>query len=98
MPGVCYFVRIELHGSNPNYTRLHEEMLKRNFARQIEGYDDNKNVGFWKLPTATYVTYWEPNRMKELRAKAAEAARTTGHPYWVLVIQSVDSAWESERV
>lgn len=84
-----YLVRVELHAASwDDYEALHAEMADRGFGREITG-DNGRS---YKLPTAEYVIHAEGG-VEGVRALAAEAAKTTGRKFGVIVAQYSRSAW-----
>jgi hypothetical protein len=84
-----YLVRVELHAASwDDYEALHAEMADRGFAREITG-DNGRS---YQLPTAEYVIHAEGG-VEAVRALAAEAAKTTGRKFGVIVAQYSRSAW-----
>jgi hypothetical protein len=84
-----YLVRVELHGATwDDYERLHSEMANRGFSREVT----SDNGGTYRLPTAEYVIQTSHD-LEGLRARAADAAKTTGRKYGVIVAEYSRSAW-----
>jgi hypothetical protein len=84
-----YLVRVELHSATwDDYESLHAEMADRGFSREITGADGVS----YQLPTAEYVIYSE-SALERVRALAAEAAKTTGRKFGVIVAEYSRSAW-----
>jgi len=84
-----YLVRVELHGATwDDYERLHAEIANRGFSREVT----SDNGGTFQLPTAEYITETSVG-LEGVRALAAEAARTTGRRFGVIVAEYSRSAW-----
>lgn len=84
-----YLVRVELHGATwDSYEALHAEMAARGFSREITG----DNGLSYQLPTAEYVIH-AGGGLEGVRALAAEAAKTTGRKFGVIVAEYSRSAW-----
>ncbi len=84
-----YLVRVELHGATwDDYERLHSEMSDRGFSREVT----SDHGGTYQLPTAEYVIQTSAE-LEGVRALAAEAAKTTGRKFGVIVAEYSRSAW-----
>jgi len=84
-----YLVRVELHGATWNdYEKLHSEMSYRGFSREVTSDDG----GTYQLPTAEYVIQTSAG-LEGVRGLAAEAAKTTGRKFGVIVAEYTRSAW-----
>ncbi|UEW68645.1 type V toxin-antitoxin system endoribonuclease antitoxin GhoS [Burkholderia gladioli] len=75
-----FVTRVELlNASSDDYEKLHGEMKKRFFERNISG-DDGKT---YTLPTATY-SIDSSLPIEEVRNSAVSAAAETGKVAWVI--------------
>lgn len=84
-----FTVRVELHGDDPDYQLLHDEMEKANFFRTIKG--DTGNI--YQLPDAEYNYSANVSRGIVLDRAYAIANRVQKSPS-VLVSESVGRAWK----
>jgi len=84
-----FLVRVELHNATrDDYEALHLDMALRGFSREVIGSSGRT----YQLPTAEYVIDTE-HEVQAVRALAAEAARTTGRKFGVVVVEYSRSAW-----
>jgi hypothetical protein len=84
-----YLVRVELHNATrDDYEALHLEMALRSFCREVTGSSGRA----YQLPTAEYVMDAE-EEVEDVRALAAEAARSTGRKFAVVAVEYSRSAW-----
>jgi hypothetical protein len=89
-----FLTRVELHvATAADYEKLHDEMAKRRFSRQIRANDGT----MYHLPTAEYSSYAElsTDAVREL-ADAAIAA--TGKTGWVITVRWDSASWRLPEV
>jgi hypothetical protein len=84
-----FLVRIELHGATwDDYEALHNQMAYRGFSREVTGGSGQA----YQLPTAEYVIR-TAEELEDVRAAAAEAAKTTGRKFGVIAAEYSRTAW-----
>lgn len=84
-----FTVRVELHGDDPDYDLLHEEMEEAGFSRTIKG---GKGI-IYHLPDAEYNYRSNVSRGIVLDRAYAIANRVKENPS-VLVTESVGRTWK----